>query len=92
MQKDRFLVGKACSGCGKLVEEIQTIGKNKALLYYCDEGIKGFDAPMNDPMKKELTCNLILCPECESKQRIDNDKENTGRGGRRASRQRSTVD
>jgi hypothetical protein len=37
----------------------------RAVVYYCDEGIKGFDAPDDDPMKSALTCDLILCPKCE---------------------------
>jgi hypothetical protein len=41
-----------------------------AVVYYCHEGIKGFDATDDDPMKSALTCDLILCPKCEAKRRI----------------------
>ena len=61
---------------------------SRAMLFYCDQGIKGFDAPDDDPMKEELTCDLVLCPPCEGKQRINYDKVNTGRGGQRQSRNR----
>jgi hypothetical protein len=43
----------------------------RAVVYYCDEGIKGFDAPDEDPMKSAVTCDLILCPNCEVKRRIE---------------------
>ncbi len=61
---------------------------SRARLFYCDQGIKGFDAPDDDPMKEELTCDLVLCPPCEGKRRINYDKVNTGRGGQRQSRKR----
>jgi hypothetical protein len=41
----------------------------RAVVYYCNEGINGFDAPGDDPMKSALTCDLILCPKCEAKRR-----------------------
>jgi hypothetical protein len=48
-----------------------------AVVYYCDEGIKGFDAPDDDPMKSALACDLILCPKCEAKRRIEYNKVNS---------------
>jgi hypothetical protein len=49
----------------------------RAVVYYCDEGIKGFVAPPDDdPMKSALTCDLNLCPKCEAKRRIEYNKVN----------------
>jgi hypothetical protein len=53
---------------------------HKAVVFYCDEGIKGFDAPSNDPMKEELTCNLVLCSPCMVIRRVSFEKEKAGRG------------
>jgi hypothetical protein len=65
----------------------------RAVVYYCDEGIKGFDAPGEDPMKSALTCDLILCPNCEAKRRIEYNKADSGRqsSGSRRSRQKTRV-
>jgi hypothetical protein len=62
--------------------------KQKAVVFYCDEGIKGFDAPDDDPMKAKLTCDLVLCPQCEAIRRIAFEVKNAGRrgGGRKRSR------
>jgi hypothetical protein len=54
-------------------------GGQRAVVYYCNEGIKGSDAPEDDPMKSELTCDLILCPKCEAKRRIEYNKVNSER-------------
>ena len=54
--------------------------RQKEMVFYCDEGIKGFHAPEEDPMKGELTCDLVLCPQCEAKRRVRFEKEGRGSG------------
>jgi hypothetical protein len=66
----------------------------RAVVYYCDEGIKGFNAPDDDPMKSALTCDLILCPKCEAKQRIEYNKlnlEGQSSGVKRSRRQTGVL-
>jgi hypothetical protein len=88
MVPNRFLAGKDCTDCNTPVEQIVPKAPSTTMIFYCDQGIKGFDAPDDDPMKTALTCDLVLCPQCESNRRIKYDKENTGRGGRRQGRRR----
>ena len=89
MVPNRFLAGRHCTDCHTPVELIVPKKPSTTMVFYCDQGIKGFDAPDDDPMKTALTCNLVLCPQCESNRRIKFDTENTsGRGGRRQSRKR----
>jgi hypothetical protein len=89
MQPNRYLAGKHCKDCQKPVVDMEPKPRSKTLLFYCDQGIKGFDAPENDPMKAVLTCDLVLCQQCTDVRRIEVEKENTKRGGRRPSRNRS---
>jgi hypothetical protein len=64
--------GMCCLDCPLAVPNIESNARGqRAVVYYCDEGIKGFDVPDDDPMKSELTCDLILCPKCEAKRRIE---------------------
>ena len=91
---NRFLEGKSCVDCKeKTVLEMATVKRRMAaVVFYCDEGIKGFDAPKNDPMKAELTCDLILCPQCEAIRRITYDIDNSGGTGRkRKQRKQNTL-
>jgi hypothetical protein len=89
MVPNRFLAGRHCTDCHTPVEQIVPKKPSTTMVFYCDQGIKGFDAPDDDPMKTALTCNLVLCPQCESNCRIKFYTENTsGRGGRRQSRRR----
>jgi hypothetical protein len=62
--------------------------RQKSVVFYCDQGIKGFDAPEDDEMKGELTCDLVLCPQCETTRRSAFDLEVTGRPGNRRNRSR----
>jgi hypothetical protein len=62
IRPNKFLEGMGCLDC-----ELQ-VGKMKPaasclqeMVFYCDQGIKGFDAPDDDPMKSELVCDLVLC-------------------------------
>ena len=81
---NRFLENQSCLDCKLLVGEmIQVSPRQGGVVFYCDEGIKGFSAPENNPMKEELTCDLILCPQCEAKRRIT--FENADKSGRKGS-------
>ncbi len=86
---NRYLEGKGCLDCKCAILDMRpATSRQKAVVYYCDEGIKGFDAPDDDAMKAELTCNLVLCPQCEAIRRIAFERGNEGRrrGGRKRSR------
>jgi hypothetical protein len=78
----RFLAGESCLDCKMAVEQMKaTAGNRSAMVFYCDEGIKGFGAPDDDPMKAKLTCDLILCPACEAKRRVTFELKDSGRPG-----------
>ena len=86
----KFLEGRGCFDCNDAVDTMTSTGTSqKAVVYFCDEGIKGFDAPHDNPMTSELTCALVLCPQCEAKQRITFENESAGRprSGRKRNRQ-----
>ena len=86
---NRYLEGKGCLDCKRAILDMKpATSRQKAVVFYCDEGIKGFDAPDDDPMKAQLTCNLVLCPQCEAIRRIAFERGNEGRrgGGRKQSR------
>jgi actin-related protein len=92
---NKFLMGKGCLDCKLPVEKMRRAAMClQAVVFYCDQGIKGFDAPDDDPMKRELVCDLVLCPQCEAARRIEfesvNDGQRSYRGGKR-SRQQSTA-
>ena len=93
-RQNKSLEGKSCLDCKLAVRKMESkAGSQRAVVYYCDEGIKGFDAPEEDPMKRELTCDLILCPNCEAKRRIEYNRADSGgrSSGVRKSRQRARV-
>jgi hypothetical protein len=94
-QPNRFLEGRSCLDCGIAVTKMSATGpRQKNIVFYCDEGIKGFGAPDDDPMKKELTCDLVVCPQCEAKRRTRFDKEGAGRpsrGRKRSEQQQQRV-
>jgi hypothetical protein len=72
--------GRCCLDCQLAATNMESNARGwRAVVYYCDEGIKGFDAPDDDPMKSVLTCDLILCPKCEAKRRIEYNKLNSER-------------
>jgi hypothetical protein len=91
---NKFMEGTCCLDCRLAVPNMErnALGR-RAVVYYCNEGIKGFDAPDDDPMKSELTCDLILFPKCEAKRRIEYNKVNSERqsGGVRRSRRQTGV-
>jgi hypothetical protein len=83
IKPNRFMETIGCLDCAvPVVNMLLDVRSHKAVVFYCDEGIKGFDAPSDDPMKEELTCNLVLCSPCMAIRRISFEKENAGRGGR----------
>ena len=93
-RSNNFLENRICLDCKRAVRDMKSIGRQqKAVIFYCDEGVKGFSAPDEDPMKGTLTCNLVLCPQCEAKRRIRfelGDSASTGVGRKRV-RRRAAV-
>jgi hypothetical protein len=91
---NKFMEGRCCLDCQLAVTNMESNARGRrAVVYYCDEGIKGFDAPYDDPMKSALTCDLILCPKYEAKRRIEYNKVNSERqgGGVKRSRRQTGV-
>jgi hypothetical protein len=61
-----FLELAVCAGeCDHTIQAIH-LAAPKANLYYCDEAIKGFSAPDDDPGKLGMECGLILCSPCHA--------------------------
>lgn len=83
MTSNRYLVGMKCKDCATPVNQMEPNRKGKTMLFYCDDGIKGYDAPEDDPMKGALTCDVVLCSACEEVRRIKVDRQHVGRHGRR---------
>jgi hypothetical protein len=93
-RRNKLMEGRCCLDCWLAVPNMESnAGGQRAVVYYCDEGMKGFDAPDDDPMKSELTCDLILCPKCEAKHCIEYNKVNSERqsGGVKRSRRQTGV-
>jgi hypothetical protein len=91
---NKFMEGRCCLDCQLAVPNMESNARGRrAVVYYCDEGIKGFDAPDDDPMKSALTCDIILCLKCEAKRRIEYNKVNSERqgGGVKRSRRQTGV-
>jgi hypothetical protein len=91
---NKFLEGRSCLDCKVAVTNMESTGRSQhAVVYYCNKGIKGFDAPYEDPTKSALTCDLILCPNCEAKRLIEYNNADSGRqsSGFRMSRQKTRV-
>jgi hypothetical protein len=91
---NKFMEGTCCLDCRLAVPNMESNAcGRRAVVYYCDEGIKGFDAPDDDPMKSALTCDLILCLKCEARRRIEYNKVNSERqsGGIKRSRRQTGV-
>ena len=79
----RFLEEKTCKDCSQPVWEMLARQSSDMMVFYCDQGIKGYDALDDDPMKEALTCDLVLCVDCEGVRRVTFEKETTGCSGRR---------
>ena len=95
IRPNKFLEGLGYLDCKLQVGKMRPAASClQEMVFYCDQGIKGFDAPDDDPMKSELVCDLVLCPQCEAARRIEfeavNDGQRNSRGGKR-SRQQTTV-
>jgi hypothetical protein len=84
-QPGKYLEVMKCLDCKRTVMEMKPAarGQRPAVVFYCDQGIKGHDAPDDDAMKAELTCDLVLCPQCEAIRRIAFEKETAGGRSRR---------
>jgi hypothetical protein len=53
---NKFMEGRSCLDCQLVVTTMESnVCGQHAVVYYCDEGIKGFDAPDDDPMKSALS-------------------------------------
>ncbi len=79
IRPNKFLEDTGCLDCKKRVVDMQPAASNtRVVLYYCDQGIKGYDAPDNDEMKAELICNLVLGAQCEAVRRIAFDASSGG--------------
>jgi hypothetical protein len=84
IRPNKFLVDKGCLDCEKMVVDMQPAASNQRIvLYYCDQGIKGYDAPDDDDMKLELVCNLVLCAQCEAVRRVAFEKSSEGQRRKR---------
>ncbi len=95
IRPNKFLDQKGCLDCKRLAVEMKTVSKClRAVVFYCDQGIKGFDAPDDDQMKLELSCDLVLCPQCEATRCLTFETVNDGqqsRGSKRNKQQSKTV-
>lgn len=83
-----FLELATCAGgCKKTIRAIY-LASPKALLYYCDENIKGFSAPDDDPAKAEMECGMIVCSPCHAMRetRYTQEQNRDGTVNRRTSR------
>jgi hypothetical protein len=91
---NKFMESRSCLDCQLAVTNMESNAHGRrAVVYSCDEGIKGFDAPDDDPMKSALTCDLILCPKCEAKRCIEYNTVNSERqsGGVKRCRRQTGV-
>jgi hypothetical protein len=65
----KFLEGGSCLDCMLAVGKTKSNShRQEAMLFYCDQSIKGFCTPYDDLWKGKLTSDLVLCPDCESRQ------------------------
>jgi hypothetical protein len=90
----KFMEGRCCLDCQLVVPNMESYARGRrAVVYYCNEGIKGFNVPDHDPMKSVLTFDLILGPKCEAKRRIEYKKVNSERqsGSVKRSRRQTGV-
>jgi len=87
LKPQELLEEASCAGsCGETIKNIHQAAP-KAILYFCDEIIKGFRAPHDDPGKLDLECGLILCVPCHAEREV---KYNLERGNHNATQRRSS--
>ena len=92
VRPNKFLKDRSCLDCQLAVTNMECNAPNqRSVVFYCNEGIKGFDAPEDDPMKSALTCDLILCPKCEAKRRIEYNKADSGQQSNGVKRRRQQT-
>lgn len=66
LKKGAFLEFASCAGdCTHTIRATHQASP-KAKLYFCDETLKGFHAPEEDPLKADMECGLILCAPCRA--------------------------
>ena len=66
LKDNAFLNLAKCAGdCKRTIKNVHQASP-KANLFYCDETIKGFHAPDDDPTKAGMECGLILCVPCHA--------------------------
>ena len=86
---------KCCVDSRRMAVAMKEVSKClRAVVFYCDQGIKGFDAADDDQMKLELSCDLVLCPQCEATRCLTFETMNVGqqsRGSKRNKQQSKTV-
>ena len=85
LRKDEFLELATCAGdCAMTIRAIN-LAAPKANIYFCDETIKGFTAPNDDPTKAEMECGLILCLPCHAlrEKRYEQEQATEGTNNRR---------
>ena len=88
LKPGEFLEHASCAGkCKNTIKSIYRAAP-RAKLYFCDNIIKGFRAPDNDPGKSDLDCGLILCVPCQANCRVQHNQEHGSDGStkRRSSR------
>jgi hypothetical protein len=92
LEPSRFLEWATCAGdCANPIKQILLAAPSENL-YYCDVGLKGFNAPDDDLNKKGMECGLVLCTPCHAKRAVlyDQEKSKNGRGNRRSSRRNNS--
>jgi hypothetical protein len=64
--KNGYLANKSCKDCHETCIELaeKPADKQKHFIYYCDPGITGWKLEQDDPERKALLCDLVLCPGC----------------------------
>ena len=89
---NRFLEEMTCLDCKLAVSAmLGSATAKKTVVFYCDDGIKGYDVPLDDPIKAKLVCDLVLCPPCAAVWQIRFESMNDSRGGSRRKRSRQEA-
>ena len=59
-KETRFLCGRVCMDCDI---DITNTSLSKEV-YYCDDGLKSFNAKKGNPEKEKLKCDFVTCQKC----------------------------
>ena len=68
LRKDSFLVGKQCSKCNTMVNNMPAVGAFKWCLYYCNNDLMSPYLDKADPAYPAMHCGIIFCVRCHGKQ------------------------